>query len=238
MGPVLEAARARGITRLCHFTRSNTFADIIDSGEIRSRAALEEGPYGFHTTDEERYDGHLEHVNCSVEYPNPWYFDTVRSKRDVFGDWMVLALDPVLLDREGALFCPVNAATGRGGRAEPGIDGFDALFAPMVTGKKVFTRRAGHPDWWPTDGQAEVLVPGPIPLTAVRAVLLASEGQAERELHRFGASLGMLDRLPPLRVAPALFDSDKNALGRVLRKGERPEEAPYPVSAPSGRVGP
>ena len=63
---------------------------------------------------------------------------------NIFRDWCVLLLRPDLIWSEGAHFCPRNAASGRGAYIQPGIEGFEAMFAETVHGRHVFNRTGSH----------------------------------------------------------------------------------------------
>jgi hypothetical protein len=221
---VLEQARARGITRLCHLTKSANLSHILETRQIRPVATLQTAADAFRPADTQRLDGALEFTFLSVEYPNTWYLAQAASRDRHFQDWVVLTLDVDLLATSGARFCPYNSARDRSAGARLGADGFNAMFAPTVTGKVTLRRESGHPSWWPTDDQAEIQIPGIIPLSAVRSVIVRDEQQAELEHFRH-AQFGMAVLLPPLVVAPVLFD--KYALSRSVRSGNRPPESPY-----------
>ena len=62
----------RGVTRLCHFTRLQKLCHIIET----EQGILATSAITFDTkdvTDANRYDGELNHVCCSIQYPNSWY---------------------------------------------------------------------------------------------------------------------------------------------------------------------
>lgn len=219
-------AQQRGITRLCHFTKAVGLGHILATGEIRAAAELRESSEGFRPTDQYRLDGYLQHINCSLEYPNTWYLDRARAQDQHFLEWVVLTLDLQLLDLPEAAFCPYNAARRGGAGIGKGLDAFEAMFDPEVTGNAVRRRTAGHPAWAPTDDQAEVLIPGPVSATAITAVIVGSKEQAELERYRLTEHLGAGKLLPPMLVAPQLFD--KYQLSGLVRTGRRPAE--YPVN--------
>lgn len=226
MTGIWEQAQRRGVTRLCHFTKAVGLGHILATGELRGTAVLRESSEGFRPTDEVRLDGYLHHINCSIEYPNAWYLDRARAKEQHFTEWVILVLDPRLLDLRGTGFCPFNAARRGGADVAPGLAGFEAMFAAEVTGNAVRRRAAGHPDWAPTDDQAEVLLPGPVSATAISAVIVESKEQAELERYRLSEHLGAGTLLPPMLVASELFD--KYRLSGMVRAGRRPAE--HPVS--------
>ena len=105
MTGIWERAQQRGITRLCHFTKAVGLGHILATGELRGTAQLRESSDGFRPTDQQRLDGYLHHINCSVEYPNTWYLDRARAMDQYFMEWVILALDPRLLDLPETGFC-------------------------------------------------------------------------------------------------------------------------------------
>lgn len=224
MTGISEQAQLRGITRLCHFTKAVGLGHILTTGQLRGAAELRESSEGFRPTDRQRLDGYLHHVNCSVEYPNTWYLDKARAQDPHFQEWVILTLDLRLLDLPGAGFCPFNAARQEGAHVAEGVAAFEAMFAPQVTGNALRRRGPAHPVWAPTDDQAEVLIPGPVSATAITSVIVVSEKQAELERYRLTDHLNAGKLIPPMRVAPDLFD--KFRLSTLVRTGWRPAEHP------------
>ncbi|MGX8907433.1 DarT ssDNA thymidine ADP-ribosyltransferase family protein [Streptomyces netropsis] len=225
MNAITGLAQARGITRLCHFTKSANLPHILDSRELRTVASLQEKDGAYRPADSRRMDGALTYTFLSVEYPNTWYLSQAANRDPYFREWVVLTLDITLLDTPGARFCPYNSARDRSAGALSGSDAFIAMFASTVTGNATRRRGYGHPTWWPTDDQAEIQIPGTIPLSAVRSVIVSDEKQAQLEHFRHATHLGTSALLPPLVVAPAVFD--KYALSNSVRSGKRPPEVPY-----------
>ncbi|WP_454659079.1 DarT ssDNA thymidine ADP-ribosyltransferase family protein [Bosea beijingensis] len=218
----------RGITRLCHFTPSRSLAHILAGGLgiLPSRQLLEEERQLFNPTDLERLDGHVDHVCCSIEYPNAWYLDRARSKERLFLDWVVLFTRPDILAAESTLFCPRNAAADRGAHIAGGYDAYDSMFAPSIRGAsgRTFARSLFQLSCSPTDDQAEVLVAGSIPLKDLLAIGVSSEEQASMESTRLkilGIDTGPLGFV----VCPTLFD--KRALSAAVHAGGKPLEAPW-----------
>ncbi|WP_435286188.1 DarT ssDNA thymidine ADP-ribosyltransferase family protein [Streptomyces bacillaris] len=225
MTEIWDEAQRRGITRLCHFTKSANLSHILATGELRDALTLRASTEGFRPTDLARLDGLPDHINCSIEYPNTWYLDRAMADDPHFKEWVILDLDPALLTLPGAKFCPYNAARGRGIGIRSGFAAFTDLFEASVSGNATRARTPHHPDWWPTDDQAEVLLPGPIPLARVRGVIVKDAEQAELEHYRLTRHLDMGSVMPPLSIAPGLFD--KYQLSRTVRAGRRPAELPF-----------
>jgi hypothetical protein len=213
----------RGITRLCHFTRSEKLAHMLAQTQaiLPTQELRERYPDLLDVTDMQRLDGRLECICCSIEYPNTWYLRTIKAHTTPFQDWIILCLDPCLLWERVALFSPRNAAAQRGALLRRGWQGWSALFHPEVqgTGGVVRTRTPRHLRCCPTDDQAEVLIPGAIPKSYIRAVIVADAAQAHREQVRFHVL--RLEAAFEWRIAPALFTS---IWSRAIREGRRPQE--------------
>ena len=81
-------AMQRGITRLCHFTPSRNLSHIAEdrTGILSAKHLLEAEKTIFNPTDLERLDGYPDHVCCSIQYPNAWYFKKARSRERLFQD--------------------------------------------------------------------------------------------------------------------------------------------------------
>ena len=219
-------AMRRGITRLCHFTPSRNLGHIaVDPrGILASRHLGEDEKSVFNPTDSERLDGYPNHVCCSIQYPNAWYFRTARRQERLFRDWVVLLINAQYLWRPGTKFCPRNAAAMRGGLINEGVEAFESLFAKTVKGAggRTFTRGSSHPDFLPTDQQAEVMVPDQIQRQDVIGIAVHDEGQAKREV----AALKLLGQEPlPIVIVPEFFNP--NVLSQLLCAGKTPSELRY-----------
>ena len=93
-----KQVQARSITRLCHFTPSRNLVHIAsDSIGILATKKLKEDERGVFTqTDLLRLDQQEACISCSIEYPNPWYFDKAKSNEPLFQDWVVLLIKSIL----------------------------------------------------------------------------------------------------------------------------------------------
>lgn len=215
----------RGITRLCHFTQSRNLPHIFDSanGILATESLRSDVGKVFTVTDEQRFDGHLTHVSCSIEFPNAWYLEKARNREELFKDWVVLMIRPHYLWTPGALFCARNAASEFGNGVRKGEQAFAAMFSSSVTGARGVTRNRlqNHLACSPTDDQAEVLVSGNVLKRDITGIAFQDQQQLSREIVR----LGMLN-IPvsdlKLLVAPQLFN--KHILSMMIRSGQRPEE--------------
>ena len=186
MNSIRERANRRGITRLCHFTPSRNLAHIASDprGLLASRHLQDDEAAIFNPTDRMRLDGYRDHVCCSIQYPNAWYFRRARENERLFPDWVVLLIDARHLWQAGTKFCPRNAAAEHGRLVQQGVTAFDSLFADVVEGFRVYSRGPRHPDFLPTDEQAEVLIPDQISRRDVRGVVVQDDEQAAREASR------------------------------------------------------
>ena len=224
MTGIRARANQRGITRLCHFTPSRNLAHIASDsrGLLASRHLQNDETPIFNPTDKARLDGYSDHVCCSIQYPNAWYFRTARDKERLFLDWVVLLIDPSYLWRADTKFCARNAAAGYGQGVRGGVTAFAALFADSVEGVHTYRRGPHHPDFLPTDEQAEVLIPDRIGSDGVGGVVVRDDAQAALETSR----LRLADLpVPRIVVVPEFFDP--HALSGGLRRGRIPVESEY-----------
>jgi len=224
---IKQESIARGITRLCHFTQSRKLAHIICNprGIMATEELQRVAPDLIDVTDNERLDGCLDHISCSIEFPNTWYLKKIKDQDPLFKEWVVLFLKPSLLYKDGTLFCYRNASSQRGRLVTGGYSGFQSLFQPEITGARglIFKRTPGMLSCCPTDDQAEVLVLGNILHEDIIAVGVCSEEQAKREIVR----LCLLQDAIPLNwvIVPQIFTTEWSSL---VRKGRRPNEISYP----------
>ena len=225
MEKVRIGAMRRGITRLCHFTPSRNLAHVAEDprGILASRHLAESETSVFNPTDSERLDGFPDHVCCSIQYPNAWYFRKARGQERLFKDWVILLINPHYLWHAGTKFCPRNAAAEHGRLVGEGADAFEGLFAEAVKGQRTFRRGPRRPTFLPTDEQAEVLIPDRVERRDVIGVAVRDEAQAKRELAR----LKLLGRQSTrIVIAPDFFDPTR--LSGQLRTGRIPVEREHP----------
>lgn len=212
----------RDIRRLCHFTSSANFLHVLQSGLLKDRQTLDrEQNVVVNPTDEMRFDGHREAICCSVEYPNTYYLDVAVKKQILFEGWIILFLKADLLWSPGALFCQKNAAAENGALVMGGEQGYDSMFPSSARG---YPRKASQLLCSPTDIQAEVLVPGPIPLNQIIGMAMRSEEQVETELIRW-ETVGLKRPDIPIFIAPLLYS--KIELRDRIWQGKRPDENFY-----------
>ncbi|MGK3996579.1 DarT ssDNA thymidine ADP-ribosyltransferase family protein [Sorangium sp. So ce1024] len=218
---------ARKITRLCHFTPSRNLVHIATDprGILSAASLLDDEKAVLNATDAQRLDGFRDHVCCSVQYPNAWYFRKARKGEPLFIDWVVLLLKPDPLWAAGTKFSARNAAANYGSGVAEGEHAFDSMFKDRVVGarNKTYVRTATHPSWLTTDEQAEVLIPDRVAREDILGVAVANEAQAKRE----HARLTQLQAdVPSLLIVPEFFE-DPWWLSAQLRAGRPPTETPY-----------
>lgn len=224
MNGIQDRANRRGITRLCHFTPSRNLAHIASDsrGILASRHLQGDEATVFNPTDKERLDGYVGYVCCSIQYPNAWFFKRARENERLFLDWVVLLIDARHLWQAGTEFCQRNAAAGYGKFVRSGVAAFEALFADTVEGRDTYRRGSRHPDFLPTDEQAEVLIPDRIGRGDIDGVVVRDEAQAARETSRLDL-VGLT--VPRFVIVPEFFAP--YALSGKLRVGRLPVEREY-----------
>lgn len=219
MTTVTDALTKVPVTRLVHFTPVVNLPGILIDGQIRATTDLAQDPLPHHSvTDTSRIDGQPELVCCTFEYPNPYYEAIARNKA-VFRNypmWVCLILNRDLVTEPGTLFYPCNAAKHSGVHGQTGGEAMLAMWdSPSpVAGYK---RSPSHNPAVPTDLQAEVQVPAPVPLSAVEAIVVESEAQAE-DLFAWLQLMGARPERVQWKVAPMLFN--KNGLVAALHYGQ------------------
>jgi hypothetical protein len=183
----------------------------------------------FNATDIVRYDGFPDHVCCSIQYPNAWYFRTARKNEKLFADWVVLFIKPDHLWAPGTKFSQRNASANRGAGVAEGGDAFDSMFKPEVLGAygQVFARTPNHPSWLPTDEQAEVLIPDRVAREDILGIAVVDESQAKREISRLRLVRAVI---PPIFVARDFFSP--RWLSSQLRGGTVPPETLFHPGGP------
>jgi ssDNA thymidine ADP-ribosyltransferase, DarT len=221
-------AQRRGITRLCHFTPSRNLGQILigNVGILATQKLKEDERSVYAPTDLQRMDGFVNHICCTIEYPNAWFFEQARAKEILFKDWVILFIHAKYLWAKGTRFCYRNAAASFGADVVEGEAAFQRMFAQRTVGARgmTFVRTAQRLASCPTDEQAEVLVPDTISIVDIIGVAVQSEEQARNEMVRIQL-LKVPQRVQDslrIIIAPDLFDKRKLSSG--LKIGRRPEE--------------
>jgi len=226
---VVQAIELRGISRLVHFTASRNLPRLIVDAHLRSAKDLATENVVLHAeTDPWRSDGHPDKISCSIEYPNVHYLRQVKARNANFPDWVYLMLKPRVAAIAGALFAPANAARNDV-TLLPGQSGFFKCYSGSVaTGARTIPRAPSHNFASPTDMQSEVLVPAPVPLSAVLSIVVPSSSAGTHERDR----LKFLHHDPDIFnwiVAPGLFDID--SVRAAVRNGRRISESAWKESS-------
>lgn len=211
-----EILKNRGVNRLCHFTKLNSFIHIIAEGEgIVSTDALK--PDLKKINDTERYDGRTNYVCCSIQYPNSWYLKKVinRDNDKIFKEWVILYVDLRILKNREAAFCPCNASREYGRYINENIGEINSIFNDDVLGRKRTSRMMAC---CPTDDQAEILIKNNIPREYIMGVAVGDEEMANRIL----AMYKTLKISPvPVYIAPDVVNGNWS---QMIRAGISPKE--------------
>lgn len=214
----------RGITRLCHFTRSNKLVHILrNETGIIANTFLDDQLDILKKNDEFRYDNKEDYVCCSVQYPNSWYLRRIKDIDPLFKEWVVLFIDPTLITLPTTLFCHRNAAAGRGRYIKKGYEGFTGMFKDPVQGQRLIYRTPNMLPCCPTDDQAEVLIYKNISRSHIIAIAVPTEEQAKKEKLR----LSFIPEVPKdikWIVAPDIFNV---TWSKMVRNGIVPKEYLY-----------
>jgi ssDNA thymidine ADP-ribosyltransferase DarT-like protein len=225
----LEATR-RGITRLCHFTPLRNLVHIATSSDgLLATAQLDVVERReFNAQDRDRLDGYPNHISCSIQYPNAYYVQTkrrdARGEERLFPRWVCLFVAPHHLWRPDTLLCPHNAAGRRGANVAGGVQTFVAMFAGEVLAPHATWIRRQHPECYPTDAQAEVLIHRQVPLLDIIGVAVEDSEQAADTyavLRQLDAPIGEMTFI----VAPDFYAPAQ--LAAQLARGRLPVESAW-----------
>lgn len=161
----------RGITRLCHYVHTNKLLHILSSEEgIKAVNFIDKDI--LIQNDPLRLDGKKDYINCSIQYPNYWYFNKVKENNSLFKDWAIIFIDPVVATYEDTEFCAFNAARGKGSYVEKGYEAFLKIFEDNVEG---YCRTQQMLKCAPTNDQAEVLIYHNIPRKYILGIAFENE---------------------------------------------------------------
>jgi hypothetical protein len=221
---ILAEVERLEITRLCHLTPLRNLVHIATgAGLLSSKALTETERKAFNPQDLERWDGHPDHICCSVEYPNAWYYRQKAGNDEIFRTWVMMTIHPRRLAEDETRFCHRNASASSGAFVRSGIEGFRGMYDSPVLGSggRTYTRIGTHLRQCPTDNQAEVLVPRFIPIEDVKTIILPSEEQAANVFYGLEQIGGDPERFT-FTVAPVLFQAW--SLSVAISGGTRPEE--------------
>ncbi len=211
------------VTRLCHFTKFQSLTHILASedGIISSESIRQDTK---NVTDQERYDGELDYVCCSVQYPNSWFLSIAKSKNKdkVFSDWVVMYINPIILNIRKAKFSPCNASKQFGAHIENDISKLENIFAYRLPTFQ-YPRTPSMLNSCPTDGQAEILIENSIPRDYIFAIAVGSQEMAARVYALLKVyNLKNID----IYIAPDVLSTNWSSM---IKKGEKPTEEEFIV---------
>lgn len=211
----------RGVTRLCHFTKLQNLTHIITSadGVLASTSIRQDTK---NVNDRERYDGELDYVCCSIQYPNSWFLKSAMQNNsdDIFKEWVVLYIDLSILENKNTKFCPCNASKAKGAYINNNMDDIDSIFAMTVPTFK-YPRTSKMLSCCPTDGQAEILIENSIPREYIKGIAVGNEDVAGR----IYSILKMYDqRHIAIYIAPEVLTTEWSDM---IKKGCAPNELRY-----------
>ncbi len=170
-----------------------------------------------------RLDGKKDFINCSIQYPNFWYYNKIKDNNPIFEDWCILYIDPLVITYDTTEFCSVNAATAHGAYIESGYDAFADMYSNKicVNGKYDRFRPKNKLLNVPTDDQAEVLVYKNIPRKYITGIAFKNEEIAKNKITQWEVM-----NFPKFNVyiAPDLFC---RAVSDKINGGDIPIEYPY-----------
>lgn len=203
---IFAAAKERGITDVIHFTTNKGVLGILASKAAKSRECLSDDEYLGHVYMPNaafRKDTEwLDYVNLSIQRINDWMFESSEKwHRNEDVSWVALSFDPEILSHPGVVFTTTNNIYPSCERSE-GLEGFSRMFSDLVVGR--YGRRhvrAGKPDSWTTDRQAEVLYPGELSIEYLQRI----DVQTEKTLDDIQGMMGGVGVDVPVRYAPEVF---------------------------------
>lgn len=214
----------RGVRRLVHFSPRRNLIGIFQMGGLWARSRLieyakqhEDADMMAYVTwnDEVRLDGRQDCINLSIERINSYLFDAFRRKfEERFGDnepWCVIEIDPSVMLMPGVVFARANAASRsvRASGTASGLDGLMALYknrivTPKRFGTRVDERTPDLPQSCPTSIQAEVMVPGEIPLAKVIGLVFENDDDMVQVKAMLRIQFPLI-KLPSMRVSAVEF---------------------------------
>jgi hypothetical protein len=180
---VVDAARARGINEVLHFTTNRGLVGVLAGRALLSRDDLNEEDLLssvklLNCPDRGRDADWTGYVNLSLERVNQNMLDYSYKWHEHDGIWWsVLAFDVEILAEPGVYFTTCNNAHPAVLRAQ-GVAGFEAMFADKVKWGQygsTITRPASYPPNFTTDVQAEVLVPHSVSIDYLRNIYVPQD---------------------------------------------------------------
>lgn len=207
---------SKQVTRLCHFTKMKDVTHIIDSqcGIMSVNRINKEIK---NPKDTERYDGELDYICCSIEYPNSWFMRSAKNRdRDlIFDTWIVIYISLDILKYRDVKFSPCNAAKHHGKYIFSDVEKLETLYCHEVLHR---IRTPKMISGCPTDDQAEVLIKDNIPYRFIEGFAVADEVSGET-LYSILATMN--SRKLPIYLAPEILGT---GWSNMVRNGCRPTE--------------
>lgn len=215
-----ERLKSHAVSRLCHFTKLQNLTHILatEEGIIASGSIRQDTK---NVNDTARYDGELNHVCCTIEYPNSWFLSSaIKNNADeIFRDWVVLCIDLKVLLVRSAKFCECNASKAYGQFIQNELENIDQLFADRVP-SFLYPRTAKMLPCCPTNGQAEILIKDNIPRRYISKIIVGNLDIAKRVY----AMQNIFDISEiPIYIAPDVLSPSWSAM---IKQGVRPQEQP------------
>lgn len=213
-----DVLTARGVTRLCHFTKLQNLTHIItsESGILASRSIRQDTK---HVNDTARYDGELDHVCCTVQYPNSWFLNKAIQKNHdkIFRDWVVLYIKLTILKDKTAKFCQCNASRSNGAYIRGNLNDVGSIFATSVSTFR-YPRSPKMLSCCPTNGQAEIMIKDSVPREYISGIAVGNEDVAKRVYAIL--KLYAVEHIP-LYIAPDVLTP---RWSQMIKNGQRPDE--------------
>lgn len=170
----------RAIKHVLHFTRLDNMPSIAQHG-LLPRGVLSSQGIPFVHNDDVRLDGAVGATCLTLSWPNYKMFYRYRTANPNVA-WVVFSLKPSVLWENDCAFCIENAASNRVRAIQLAERKRVAALAALFDDHDCYPDRTklGIPEHFPTNPQAEILLFGGLPLTAVQVVLVPSQGVANR----------------------------------------------------------
>lgn len=213
-----DILKSRGVSRLCHFTKLQSLTHIILSpnGILASNSIRSDTK---NVTDTARYDGELDYICCSVEYPNSWFLNkAIQNDTDtIFKEWVVLFIELEILKKRNIKFCPCNASKSSGAYIDNRMENLDSIFAVSVPTFS-YPRSPKMLSCCPTDGQAEILIKDSIPKDYILGIAVGNEDIAKR-IYAMMKTYGL--KQIPIYMAPDVLTP---SWSNMIKNSRRPSE--------------
>jgi hypothetical protein len=202
-----QVASELGITEVLHFTTEKGVLGCLRKGALLSRKRVQDDPdlaFIFTGVWPRRDLEWIDHVSLSLTRINRGLYAKAANNLPELW-WGILSFDPSLLDDPGVVFTTTNNVYNEVCERAEGVGGLEAMFKDEVPWGylgSVKRRGSGTPENLPTDTQAEVLYPGELPLSLLRAIYVRRE-EHRRLVLAWSDVLGQDE--PYVVVRPDLF---------------------------------